>query len=100
VSLAELGIGLACVPNFTVRRQIEEGSLVKVLDEHIEHVGVLSAVWPPSQHHSPKLRAFVDYMAEHLLPNIPSQTAPANRVQVRRVPAVKASLLRSVRTGV
>jgi DNA-binding transcriptional LysR family regulator len=100
VSLAELGIGLACVPNFTVRRQIEEGSLVKVLDEHIEHVGVLSAVWPPSQHHSPKLRAFVDYMAEHLLPNIPSQTAPANRVQVRRVPAVKASLLRSVRSGV
>jgi len=27
VSLAELGIGLACVPNFAVRRQVAEGSL-------------------------------------------------------------------------
>jgi DNA-binding transcriptional LysR family regulator len=100
VSLAELGIGLACVPNFAVRRQIEEGSLIRILDEYIEHVGVFSAVWPPSQHHSPKLRAFVDYMAEHLFPNSPSQTASANRVQPRRVPAGEPSRVRPVRTGV
>src|SRR6202790_3962868 len=71
VSLAEFGIGLACVPNFAVRRQIEEGSLIRILDEYIEHVGVFSAVWPPSQHHSPKLRAFVDYMQDTLFPNSP-----------------------------
>jgi DNA-binding transcriptional LysR family regulator len=100
VSLAELGIGLACVPNFAVRRQIEEGSLIRILDEYIEYVGVFSAVWPSSQHHSPKLRAFVDYMAEHLFPNTLSQAASANRVQTRRVPAGEASRLRPVRTGV
>jgi hypothetical protein len=30
-------------------------------------------MWPASQHSSPKLRAFVDYMAEHLFPKGPSQ---------------------------
>jgi DNA-binding transcriptional LysR family regulator len=80
VSLAELGVGLACVPDFAVRRQIAEGSLVRVLDEYVEHIGVLSAVWPASQHRSPKLRAFVDYMAEHLLPKtLPSATSGERR---------------------
>jgi len=77
VSLAELGIGLACVPNFAVRRQVAEGSLIGILDGHIEHIGTFSAVWPSSQHRSPKLRAFVDYMAEHLLKS--SQSAANDR---------------------
>ena len=80
VSLAELGIGLACVPNFTVRRQVAEGSLVRILDEYIEHVGVLSALWPSSRHCSPKLRVFVDYMAEHLFP----KTSPRSALSERR----------------
>lgn len=75
VSLAELGIGLACVPDFAVRHQVAEGSLVRILDEYIEHIGVVSAVWPSSQHRSPKLRAFVDYMAEHLLKSPPRSAA-------------------------
>jgi DNA-binding transcriptional LysR family regulator len=79
VSLAELGIGLACVPNFEVRRQLAEGSLVRILDDFIEHIGVLSVVWPSSQHPSPKLRAFVDYMAEHLLPKGAAQITSSER---------------------
>jgi DNA-binding transcriptional LysR family regulator len=88
VSLAELGIGLACVPNFTVRRQVAEGSLVRILDDYIEHIGAFSAVWPSSQHYSPKLRAFVDYMAEHLFPKA-SQAGRANRAN--RAPATTTS---------
>jgi DNA-binding transcriptional LysR family regulator len=72
VALAELGIGLACVPNFAVRGQIASGSLVKVLDEYLEHAGMFRAMWPASQHSSPKLRAFVDHMAEHLFRKVPS----------------------------
>lgn len=79
VSLAELGIGLACVPDFAVRRQVAEGSLVRILDEYIEHIGVVSAVWPSSQHRSPKLRAFVDYMAGHLLKSPPRFVANDRR---------------------
>jgi DNA-binding transcriptional LysR family regulator len=46
-------------------------SLVKVLDEYLEHSGMFRAVWPASQHSSPKLRAFVDHMAERLFPKVP-----------------------------
>jgi hypothetical protein len=73
VSLAELGVRVACVPDFAVRGQIASGSLVKILDEHVEHSGIFRAMWPPSQHSSPKLRAFVDYMAEHLFQRGPWQ---------------------------
>jgi len=72
VSLAEFGIGLACVPNFAVRGQIASGSLVRVLDEYLEHAGMFRAMWPASQHSSPKLRAFVDHMAEHLFQKAPT----------------------------
>jgi DNA-binding transcriptional LysR family regulator len=84
VSLAELGIGLACVPNFAVRRQVSEGSLVKILDEYIEHIGAFSVVWPSNHHSSPKLRAFVDYMAEHLLKSSPQPAANERRLRKAR----------------
>lgn len=67
VVLAEAGLGIACVPDFAVRTQLRAGSLVRVLDDHREHRGVFRAVWPGSRHLPPKTRAFVDYMAEHLL---------------------------------
>jgi DNA-binding transcriptional LysR family regulator len=78
VSLAELGIGIACVPDFVVRLQTAEGSLVRILDGYIEHSRVFHAVWPSSHHMSPKLRAFVDYMAEHLFPKMPPNTPHMN----------------------
>jgi hypothetical protein len=84
VSLAERGIGLACVPDFAVRRQVAEGSLIQIMDEYIEHIGAVSAVWPSSQHCSPKLRAFVDYMAEHLLSKAPPHVRRANDVRANR----------------
>ena len=90
VSLAELGIGLACLPDFAVRRQVAEGSLVRILDGYDEHRGVVSAVWPSGQHRSPKLRAFVDYMAQHLL-KFPPQSAANGRVPGNRAPAGNAS---------
>jgi DNA-binding transcriptional LysR family regulator len=73
IALAEFGLGLACVPDFGVRRQVADGSLVIVLSEYIEHAGVVRAVWPSSRYLSPKLRVFVDFLVEHLLP----QGAPA-----------------------
>ncbi|MEI9983817.1 MAG: hypothetical protein WDN69_11770 [Aliidongia sp.] len=48
--LAEAGIGLACVPDFSIRRQLADGSLVTVLDEYIDHKGVFRAVWPSSRY--------------------------------------------------
>ena len=68
VALAEAGMGVACVPDFAIRRQLSEGSLITVLDSFVEHRGVFRAVWPASPYLSPKLRVFVDFLAAHLLP--------------------------------
>lgn len=68
IALAEEGLGVTCVPNFAIRRQLADGSLVTVLDEYVEHSGVFRAVWPSSPYVSPKLRVFVDFLAANLLP--------------------------------
>jgi DNA-binding transcriptional LysR family regulator len=69
VSMAERGIGIACVPDFAVKRQVAEGTLVSVLGQYVEHEAVLRAVWPSGRMASPKLKAFVDFLAQHLLPS-------------------------------
>jgi DNA-binding transcriptional LysR family regulator len=68
VQLAESGVGLVCVPNFCVRRQIADGSLVSVLKEYVDRTEVVRAIWPSSQYQSPRLRAFIDFVAENVLP--------------------------------
>jgi DNA-binding transcriptional LysR family regulator len=66
IYLAEQGLGIACLPDFAIHRQLADGTLVAVLDGHIEHAGTFRMLWPSSRHLSPKLRVFVDFMAEHL----------------------------------
>jgi len=68
VHLAESGIGIACVPNFCAKRQIADGSLASVLKEHVDRIEVVRAIWPSSRYQSPKLRAFIDFLGENLLP--------------------------------
>ena len=66
IVLAEAGIGLACVPDFSIRRQVAEGSLVTVLEDYIDHKGVFRAVWPSSRYVPPKLRVFIDFLVDNL----------------------------------
>lgn len=66
VSMAEQGLGLACLPLFTVHAQIAGGRLVPVLGDYIEDVGEFSILWPSSRHLSPKVQAFVRFMGENL----------------------------------
>jgi len=66
VSMAEQGIGLACLPLFTIRDQIAAGKLLPVLVDHIEDVGEFRILWPSSRHLSPKIQAFVKFMSENL----------------------------------
>ncbi|WP_449491301.1 LysR family transcriptional regulator [Caballeronia sp. M23-90] len=68
IALAEAGMGITCVPDFAIRRQVLDGSLSVVLDRYTEHSGVFRAVWPYSPYPSPKLRVFVDFLAKNLLP--------------------------------
>lgn len=66
IYLAEQGQGLTCVPLFAVRRQIEAGVLVTVLDPFIKSHGMFRVVWPSNHCLTPRVRAFVDFMAAAL----------------------------------
>jgi DNA-binding transcriptional LysR family regulator len=66
IHMAEKGLGIACLPDFAIRRQLREGALVAVLDDYVDHSGMFRMLWPSSRYVSPKLRVFVDFMARHL----------------------------------
>jgi len=67
ICLAEADFGLACLPLFAIRRQLESGILVSVLEDRLRDFGAFHILWPASRHPSPKLAAFVGFMAETLL---------------------------------
>ena len=66
IDMAERGLGIACLPIFAVRRQLDEGSLISLLDGHLDDLGVFRLVWPARRQLLPRVRIFVDFMAEHL----------------------------------
>ncbi len=66
IYMAEQGLGITCLPDFAIRRQLVEGTLVKVLGDHTEHEGTFRMLWPSSRYLSPKLRVFVDFMSQNL----------------------------------
>ncbi|WP_316977549.1 LysR family transcriptional regulator [Shumkonia mesophila] len=70
IHMAEQGLGIACLPDSAIRRQLADGTLRSVLDDHVRHAGLLRLLWPSSRHPSPKVRAFVDFMAENLFPPV------------------------------
>ncbi|ONO29055.1 LysR family transcriptional regulator [Burkholderia cenocepacia] len=60
------GLGIACLPEFFVRDTLADGRLRAVLDDHVASRTPFYVLWPSGRHPLPKLRAFADYMAEHL----------------------------------
>jgi len=59
------GLGIALLPAFLVREDLQAGRLQTVLDDHEAHGdlgGALYALHLPGRHRSPKVRAFIDYL--------------------------------------
>src|SRR5271168_285235 len=65
VAFAALGMGVACVPDFAIKQQLANGTLHRILEGCVSYEGSLKAIWPSSRYLSPKLRAFIDFMAKH-----------------------------------
>lgn len=63
VCFALQGLGIACLPDFAIGRQIADGSLVPVLSGQVSRTGTFHILWPASKHASPKIRALVDFLA-------------------------------------
>jgi len=68
VCFAEQGLGIAYLPEIAVRRQLEQGSLVTVLDDYDRENMVFHVLWPSGRHLSVKIRLFVDFVPSHLFP--------------------------------
>jgi len=62
------GIGLVMQPSFIVGRDLQAGTLTAVLTEYLAQDVAIHAVYPHSRHLSPKVRAFVDFLAERFGP--------------------------------
>ena len=62
------GMGLAYMPDFLVREDLQSGALCSLLAGHLSYAGQFSVIWPSSKQLSPKLRAFVDFLSDRLFP--------------------------------
>lgn len=62
------GHGIAYLPHFAVRAALERGELVTVLDEWAGSSSTFWILWPSNRQLLPRVRAFVDFMTEHLFP--------------------------------
>ena len=62
------GLGIVNLPTFIVGGDLQAGALVTALDEFISQDMAMSAVYPHSRHLSPKVRAFVDFLADRFGP--------------------------------
>lgn len=71
VHLAVAGHGIACLPPFAIRQELADGRLVSLLEDSVSEVDQFNVLWPASRQVTPKLRAFVDFMAAHLKPDAP-----------------------------
>jgi DNA-binding transcriptional LysR family regulator len=60
------GHGIAYMPDFLARESVKTGSLETLLDAHTSDQGQFWALWQSSRHLSPKIRVFVDFIAERL----------------------------------
>lgn len=67
VVMAGEDLGIACFPTLAVRDQLERGDFVAILAGATGGTREFRAVWPSSSNMSPKVRAFVDFLATYLL---------------------------------
>lgn len=66
--MAIQGHGIAYLPDFAVKAALERGELVRVLDAWTGSSSTFWILWPSNRQLLPRVRAFVDFMAEHLFP--------------------------------
>jgi DNA-binding transcriptional LysR family regulator len=62
---AEAGLGIALVPTFMLGDALETGRLVEVLADRPPDILGVHAIYPPGRFPQPKLRALVDFLADH-----------------------------------
>ncbi|WP_437682056.1 LysR family transcriptional regulator [Sorangium sp. So ce131] len=79
------GLGLVHVPSMVVTEDLRSGKLVSVLDGYTRRDLGIYALYPSARGLAPKVRAFVDFLAERLPPRVElAAAAPSEPVKPRR----------------
>lgn len=76
VCFALQGLGIACLPDFSVTEPLADGRLRRVLPDHTDRTGVFHVLWPASRHSSPKVRALVDFLCARVFPAADAAASP------------------------
>ncbi len=85
------GIGIANVPAFLVKDEVESGRLVRVLSQYGPAPVRISAVYPSARLLSRKVKLFVDFMQQEFLkipllhPRTPSRPVPRIRAKAQEI---------------
>lgn len=67
---AMAGLGIAYMPDFLARDAVKDGRLITLLEGHLADPGQFSVLWPSNRLATPRLRVFIDYIAEMLFRDI------------------------------
>ncbi|MEL7537023.1 MAG: LysR family transcriptional regulator [Pseudomonadota bacterium] len=70
-TLVMSGQGIGLIPTYEVGRDLRAGRLVEVLSKYNALNLSLHAVYPHNRHLAPKVRAFIDFLAEHFSNRLP-----------------------------
>lgn len=65
------GLGLAQLPDYYVDEFLADGRLVKVLDDYRFNDAGVWVVYPQQRHLAPKVRLFIDFLAERFAGGVP-----------------------------
>jgi DNA-binding transcriptional LysR family regulator len=60
------GQGIALQPDFLTVRALEEGKLIRLLADYTTPQIAFRLIFPPGRHYTAKLRAFTNFLTEHL----------------------------------
>lgn len=66
IAACEAGLGLVHLQDYLLAPSLSAGRLVPVLGNYAADGGPVSLVYLPSRHLAPRVRAFIDALAEHL----------------------------------
>ena len=66
LALARAGLGIAMLASWLVAEDLKAGRLVTLLDSCTLAPAPIQALTPPTRHVHPRVRAFIEFLAEHL----------------------------------
>lgn len=78
----QAGAGIGLLPTFFAQGSVERGDLVQVLPGLRTAEGAVSLVWPATRHLAPRVRAFIDFMTEHVRAGVLSLPKESDRASI------------------